>query len=356
MEKYKVDFSANNALKLCLKNNITVVSIAKLSANECEITINKSDKKAFLKCFNLKRKFKGYAYIFAAIFFIVFIASLIFVNGYVFKVEINASSEHSKQIVENILHTKVKGVTKKDDLNLSEIEMEILQNPDVSMCDTQIFGLVLYVTVKENTSKPESDFTPIYATADGYVESVNLISGSALVEKGDYVKKGDILIAPQIVVSGEIVNTRALGQVVVLAYKQKKSIFLENNINLRRTGQVYTQKYFTIFNNFVKINNKTNSFLTYEKEVNSQELKIGFVPVTVISETFYETEAVGTFIDFKTVKQTEEEKVLNALKSETNSESVNGDAGIYSENVESHLLSSGVYEIIATVQYVVVMV
>ncbi len=350
MEKFKVDFSPSNVLKLCAKNNIKVVDIKRLEANMCLITINKSDSKIFKKCFNIKKVKINYFAIMLTIFSIIFCSCLFFISNFIVKIKIDVDNEALKKEVYSVVQEYVKPLCNKKDIDLLPIKTKLLENKDIALCDVKIVGLVLYVSIKENEAIPESEFKPIIASVDGVVESVNLVSGTALVEKGNFVKKGDILIAPEIVVDDKIIPTRALGEVNLLAYKQKKHIFLENQIEYRQTGEYSLQKYFTIFNNFVKINKCNENYSTYEKIVTTKKTKIGFIPIELNYVYFYETKAFKTQVNFDEVKDIEMAKVLETLKNETLSEA------IYSENVQYKKLGEGIYQIIATVQYPILIV
>ncbi len=346
-EKFKLEYSVSNALKLCAKNNITVLDVKRLGANECEVTVNTSDRKAFCKCFKIKKIRINYALILGIVFCFIFIAGIIFTNNYVLKIKIDADSNQIEALAKEIVESKVKIASKKSDINLAEIKNRLLEETQISLCDVKFVGLVLYVTVKENVAIPEGQFSPIVSSVDGVVQSVNLTSGTAIVEKGSYVKKGDILIAPEMVIDNYVVPSRALGQVVILAFSQKSEVFLENQIEYQQTGRVFDKKYFTFLGNVVKLNNSDVNFLTYEKLRSTKKIKVGFIPIDVVTERFFETKAVNVKINFNDVKDMEQARVLEELKSEVYTQTV------FSENVQYKQMSSGVYQIVATVQYLV---
>jgi len=350
MKKFKLNFPASTVLKMCAKNNITVIDVKKIDGECSEISVGSEDVKKVKKCFNLKKFKVNFFLITILIFSIIFCITLSMVNNYVLKIEIDGSSPEIEQTALEIAKNYVKDVRKKSSIDVDVLKSQMLNNNKIALCDVKIIGLVLYVSVKENESIVETDFSPIVSSVDGVVESVNLASGTALVEKGMYVKKGDLLIVPEIVVDGEIVPCKAIGQVVVLAYSQKEEIFLENQIEYVETGKILTQKYFTILNNFVKISKGQVDFSTYEKIVSTKKSKIGFIPITIITEKYFETKPKSIVKDFENLKETEMARVLEELKTSV------GSKAIYSENVVYKKLSSGVYKITATVQYPITIV
>jgi len=93
MKKFKLNFPASTVLKMCAKNNITVIDVKKIDGECSEISVGSEDVKKVKKCFNLK-KFKVNFFlitilIFSIILYLGFILIMKFKKSLTIKIKIS---------------------------------------------------------------------------------------------------------------------------------------------------------------------------------------------------------------------------------------------------------------------------
>ena len=148
--------------------------------------------------------------------------------------------------------------------------------------------------IKENSELPES--TPVnkpadvIAAKDGVVEKVTVLQGRAVATQGQTVRAGDVLI------SGELVYqdlpyqyVYALGSVQArIWYSGEKKIPLKQ-LQTVRTGNKAVVRTMRVFGQEIFLDGE-NPFAQYETEESEQDVMNLGIPVTIITQTYYETQ------------------------------------------------------------------
>ena len=164
---------------------------------------------------------------------VAFLFIIIFMQSFIWTVEINGVTTLSVTDVENILaQYGVKPGTFKNNWDLHTVERSIMQDVnEVGWMSINLIGTKAEVEIKEKVLKPdivEADIPcNIKAKKDGIIVSMNVKKGSSELPVGSAVKKG------QLIVSGVVKN--ALNRIsfvhadaLVVAQTQNKEIFVCN--------------------------------------------------------------------------------------------------------------------------------
>ena len=178
---------------------------------------------------------------------------------------------------------------------LDEMEKRLMQDiSDISWVGISRRGVNIYAYIKESSELPES--TPIdkpadvIALKDGVVEKVTVLQGRAVVTQGQTVRAGDVLI------SGELIYQDlpyqyiyALGDVQArIWYSGERKISLVQSETVR-TGNTAVVRTMRIFGQDIPLDGE-NPFASYEVESREQDVMNLGIPVTIITQTYYETE------------------------------------------------------------------
>lgn len=178
---------------------------------------------------------------------------------------------------------------------LDEMEKRLMQDiSDISWVGISRRGVNIYAYIKESSELPES--TPIdkpadvIALKDGVVEKVTVLQGRAVVTQGQTVRAGDVLI------SGELIYQDlpyqyiyALGDVQArIWYSGERKISLVQSETVR-TGNTAVVRTMRIFGQDIPLDGE-NPFVSYEVESREQDVMNLGIPVTIITQTYYETE------------------------------------------------------------------
>ncbi len=178
---------------------------------------------------------------------------------------------------------------------LDEMEKRLMQDvSDISWVGISRRGVNIYAYIKESSELPES--TPIdkpadvIALKDGVVEKVTVLQGRAVVTQGQTVRAGDVLI------SGELIYQDlpyqyiyALGDVQArIWYSCERKISLVQSETVR-TGNTAVVRTMRIFGQDIPLDGE-NPFVSYEVESREQDVMNLGIPVTIITQTYYETE------------------------------------------------------------------
>lgn len=123
----------------------------------------------------------------------VFLASVCFMQSRVLKIEVVGSGAYYAQEVNEILSRNGSGFFAPAPEE-GAVTAEILALPRVSFCSVKLIGGVLTVTVEVSDENAVLEGAPLLSPADGKVEELVVVRGTALVSVGDSVQKGDVLV------------------------------------------------------------------------------------------------------------------------------------------------------------------
>ena len=227
---------------------------------------------------------------------IISIALAFFASSRVWFVKVRGCQRVSEESVLNILEScGLKWGASVSGEELDEMEKRLMQElPDISWAGISRRGVNIYAYIKENSELPES--TPVnkpadvIAAKDGVVEKVTVLQGRAVVTQGQTVRAGDVLI------SGELVYqdlpyqyVYALGSVQArIWYSGEKKIPLKQ-LQTVRTGNKAVVRKMRVFGQEIFLDGE-NPFAQYETEESEQDVMNLGIPVTIITQTYYETQ------------------------------------------------------------------
>ena len=208
---------------------------------------------------------------------ISFIISLIFLyllSCTIFDIKVNTNNKNIEKLI--ISELKDNGIyrnkKKKNYEELSVIKKRILESNKNSLewLEIKSKGCVYIVEVTPRIkNKKEEDNTSsssIYASHNGVVKHINVISGTRIVDVNDYVHKGDLLISGNILKNDEVVGSiNAKGNVYAeVWYIVNTSVPLEY-YEYSRTGKIINHYYLDILGKKFTLIGKYDSDNTVNK-------------------------------------------------------------------------------------------
>ena len=199
--------SAHRVVDKLAGAGVEVLGAEKIRKNAVIVWVNaKDEKKVFAilqgSCYNIvKVRYKGLerirreclksvGLIAGAAVFLFFVC---FMQTRILKIEIVGSGAYYEREVHEILSrnsTKLFSAKPKE----GAVTSEILALPRVSFCSLALSGGVLTVTVEVSDENALIENTPLVAPADGILEELVVVRGTALALVGDEVHGGDVLV------------------------------------------------------------------------------------------------------------------------------------------------------------------
>ena len=248
---------------------------------------------------------------------IIFIASLIVLTNFMFKIEVVGTENVKSEEVVSFLNSKgIKQFTHLNSISTDEVEKIILENfQEVSMVSAIKKGCCLIVNIKEkllnNEYENTGSFTPLLATQNGIIKEITIIQGTPLVKVGDIVKVGDKLVAPYVVDSnGKQISIEPKAKISAEVWLNGQSEHAESRAIKERTGNVLKFRETSI--NDVVIFSTVQSkvdFKNYECEEKVSYLSETLLPIKYKEIFYFETKCVIIEEEFEKVKDA---KILEA--------------------------------------------
>ena len=302
--------SPEKLLNISAQNHIRLSGVRRLSYTQLRFSIGPSDYNRLKKLLpegryklniSSSRGLSLMLYAFRARYcliagIIISIALAFFASSRVWFVKVRGCQRVSEESVLNILEScGLKWGASVSGEELDEMEKRLMQElPDISWAGISRRGVNIYAYIKENSELPES--TPVnkpadvIAAKDGVVEKVTVLQGRAVATQGQTVRAGDVLI------SGELVYqdlpyqyVYALGSVQArIWYSGEKKIPLKQ-LQTVRTGNKAVVRTMRVFGQEIFLDGE-NPFAQYETEESEQDVMNLGIPVTIITQTYYETQ------------------------------------------------------------------
>lgn len=143
----------------------------------------------------------------------LFIAAALFANTLVLKIEVGGSGSYLEPEVRGIILSEGAGEFKPySAFNKSGATGRILSLPQVTFCNIQKRGSVLVVDVRvDGEHRAQTVYGALTADADGVINKVVAVCGTAVVSEGDEVRRGDPIICPYAVAGDKTVDCIAVG-------------------------------------------------------------------------------------------------------------------------------------------------
>lgn len=309
-------------LNLLKKENIEVFNFKKCEYNIFYVTISTENEKQFLKItsklnyivqseahtpflFVKNTAKRNLAFVFAIIFLCL---SFVYACNFVFKIEIYGLQTVTEQEVISVLNkNNYQSFKTKSKYDLKNIELVLKNNiQQISFASAVIKGNTLIINIDEkiNNDNLVYDYQPIVAPYDCIIESINLKSGTAVVQKGQSVKKGENIILPYInYKDGTQLKVEADADIVCYIELSHTTEYLENHTENVRSGKTQTQRILSLFNvDFSKI--QSSKYSNYETVITENFIfKNLCLPIKSKTVTYYELIEKSVFVPFETVKQ-----------------------------------------------------
>jgi len=291
-------FDAKNIEKILKKNNVKIEKVLKMG---------------FLNI--LFKIFSNLSLTFSSVFFILF---LIFSNQFIWTYKIEGNETISK--TEIVDYLKEDFSNKKSKIDTKAVEDGLLKNFSyLSFVSCIIRGQTMIVNLKEKLSPEEiyGSFSPIVASADAKIKSINLVSGTLKVKVGDFVRKGDVLVEPcAIDSSGSQRKVEASAEIFGEVYDIGTSSHFEKLVFTERTGRFAVKNEIMLFDLKIYEYQEDIDFKIYETKTDDFSLVDGIILPFKMKKTFvYELVEKTIESNFEDVKEEYIQKAReNALK------------------------------------------
>jgi similar to stage IV sporulation protein len=244
------------------------------------------------------------------------------IGARVWRVEVDAPTAELRAQVEYALgELGARPGAMKSALDLKSIESAITSGVEgVKFCQARVRGVVFTLTAQQVSPAPDVlSLTPaggLYARCDAVVERVQVLSGRAVVKRGDTVRAGDLLIAGEERVSNDdsSVPVRAIGVVTGRVWYEGRAEINLSDIELKRTGRESIRRVIRLWDYEFDIS-KGEEFALCDREITRQMIGGLFLPLCVESVRTYEVTETNIQRDIAEAKAlTGENARQNAVK------------------------------------------
>lgn len=205
------------------------------------------------------------------------------------------------------------GVTKfsKMNYNFEEIENYLIEEFNFSLVSIVTKGNSIIINIKESLPNLEDSYAPITADYNMVIKSIEVFSGTSLVNVGDIVYKGDILVQPFFRSGEDIVYVAPCANITAETFFSNSYVFYNEYEDYVRTGKkeiISCEISLGIF--AIDKKDKVASFDTYELDNTICNVSNYFLPIIIEKIYCYETEKVLITRDF----ESEKDEIINSLK------------------------------------------
>ena len=220
----------------------------------------------------------------------VFLCILLLWNssGYVWKIEVNGTSELSEDMILSWLEQRENGFgTKKKMIDCSAIEAALRSDFDViAWTSVKLEGTKLTVDIQESLPEDEVQTLPsegawdLVAAEDAVIASVYTRQGTPLVEKGTAVSKGAVLISGRLDImddNGEVANQRYVvsdGDVTGTVMRTYESSLTRDHQKKVYTGEEDTSYTLQWGNIRIPLGKEKNPYSACETVVKDRQLQL----------------------------------------------------------------------------------
>lgn len=245
---------------------------------------------------------------------VVLASVLYFIQSpYIFKFEVLGEENLTKQ--EIVDYVKDNFPNNKHKINTKKVEGALYENFDeISFASVIIKGQTMVINIKEKLLPEEiyGEFKPIYSDYDGKVVSINLVSGTALVNIGDYVQKGDVLVVPSYTDSlGNVQKVKADAEITLETYSTGEVTFFEERIEVNRTGNFAIIDEIQLFGLTIYQNKPDYDFSLSESEVTYEDISNNLLlPLKLKRTVVYELKEEKIFETYEEA----EEKIIESAR------------------------------------------
>ncbi len=211
----------------------------------------------------------------------------------VWLVRVDAPAALTQQLNQALVELGVQPGAAKSALDLRAIEDALVAGVQgVKFCQARVRGVTLTLKAQQAQSAPDTlTLSPpgsLYARCDAVVERVQVLAGSAAVQRGDTVRAGDLLIAGVEQVSREeTAPIKAVGIVTGRVWYEGLGESALSETELVRTGAVATRRAIRLLD-MEWVIEPAQAFDVCDRELSWQPIGGMFVPLGVMTERFFE--------------------------------------------------------------------
>lgn len=296
--------------KMTLKMSIKAFRCIRPVARKTRCCVRIAKKRGLPFVFHRYRGRK--AFIFGAVFFILFIYTL---TSFVWVVDISGNKRlETGFLQERLCALGIKPGALKYKIDTEKIVNEMmLQIGDLSWISLSVKGTRVLVEVRERVTPPplvpKDKPCDIVAAKDGVIKSMIVKDGIEAVKEGDTVTAGQVLISgtiPNMNQEGKLRQVHALGTVTARTWYESRFPVNTSLIEKERTGKIKNNYSLVLFGKTIKLFHGKVSFQNYDSVEVKKGLSIGkdlVLPFGVVIDKYYENNVYERELDLEEAKQ-----------------------------------------------------
>ncbi|NLO99907.1 MAG: sporulation protein YqfD [Clostridiaceae bacterium] len=221
----------------------------------------------FLYRFKRRKGFKLGLFIFSAL--------LILSVSIIWDIEIIGCKPEMIPQVMNVLNVDNIGRGSfKYKLNPKDIATKLVLNVDqIAWAGVEIKGVKLFITIKDSIEPPvlikNDESFNIVAQRDGFVKSMEVYAGNALIKEGETVKKGQVLVSGKLESKNPEFGTRdvhALGRIIARTWYENSLPVSMIYTQRLKTGKIHKTVYIRFLDRRFKVSGGNLPYEMYETE------------------------------------------------------------------------------------------
>ena len=308
----------------CQKNNIELFNVNRKDYKNLEFDVHVKDRTKLNQIvkngsydYSVSSKF-GFEIIKNQFFlhfgiilgFLLFVILNFFSSFFVWDIKIYGNNRIEDDVILNVL--KQNSVERGKPINIDAIntlENSITnQIEDISLCSVILKGTTVIINVKEKLFIEEIDGTnendDIVATKNLTITKMIVVNGTAQKKVGDSVQKGEVIVAGFVLdANGGKVPCKANASIEAKTWHTATNTYQKEIIVSARTGKTASQTYMSLFGMKFNVKQQPITFENFEEETIETIISNNFLPLKMITKTFYEITQITQKQNFELDKQ-----------------------------------------------------
>ncbi|MBQ2946689.1 MAG: sporulation protein YqfD [Bacilli bacterium] len=294
-------------IKRLKNNNIEILNIIYISADEINIKVYKKDYDKVIKLKTIyeieiidyygliKTKNNLLSNKYIIIFILISLIGLYLITSLIFEVDVVTSDSKMENILINEL--KEYGIKryrfKKNYMELQDIKNKLLSNhkEELEWIEIENVGtkyIIRYEPRIKNKINDDTPFRHIIAKKDGIIRDMNISSGQIIKEIDSYVRKGDIIVSGYISLNSNVKDTvSSKGNVYAETWYKVTIKYPYKYKEIKETGNSKEVLVIQLLNKDVELFN-FNKYKT-KKDENKTILKNNILPFKLVKQKQKET-------------------------------------------------------------------
>lgn len=207
----------------------------------------------------------------------IFVILLYYLSTFIWAIEIKTGENVSPyEIRRNLQSLGIESGIEKEEIDVYALEEKLQElNSSILWCRARIEGSTLKIVVEEKVNPPiinQGEIGDCTALYSGEIKRIFVSSGTAKVERGNFVAQGDILIQGQQGVEGSEYQVPAKGIVIANTFYQREMEVLIDGVSYKQTGRKDKDIYIKLFNKKIYLKKAINNYQNYVKIEGSEGL------------------------------------------------------------------------------------